>query len=57
MTGINIRVKHEQYSDVHYFTPVVSVENMCTIENYEFDFLQKLTQWVNDYWKEVEKDV
>lgn len=39
MTGINIRVKHERYS-----------------EDYEFEFLQKLTQWVNDYWEEVEKN-
>ena len=56
MTNISIRIKHEQYSDVHYFSPYVSVENMCTIESYEFEFLQELTKWVNDYWKEVEKN-
>lgn len=56
MTEINISVKHERYSDVNYFTPYVSVKNMCTIEDFEFEFLQELTQWVNDYWKEKEKN-
>ena len=39
MCPITIYVKHERYSDVDYFTPKVSVDNMLTLESYESDFL------------------
>ena len=56
MCPITIYVKHERYSDVDYFTPKVTVDNMLTLESYESDFLDSLCNFVNNYWKEIEKN-